>query len=184
MPNDMRLRRLSRVEGPPHSCAPETSPVQPLSVRSHSWSTVPGSGPPMMSVSSYRWRPQTASLIHRSDPVPPFNSRRCSSATLPCHLQAWSTAANTPMPSGICGLPSSQLGCMRERNTLSILLHQYWSRFPSLSLSQGLRLLHNRSPSLSLRGMVRRIHHLAIHICKPPRSPPTVGRFERRYLLS
>jgi hypothetical protein len=84
MPNNMRLRRLSRVEGPPHSCAPETSPVQPLSVRSHSWSTVPGSGPPKMSVSSYRWRPQTASLIHRSDPVPPFSSRRCSSTTLPC----------------------------------------------------------------------------------------------------
>ena len=56
-PNGMRLRRLSRMDAPPHLCAPETCPSQPRPVRANSWSEDPGPGPFKMPVSSYCWRP-------------------------------------------------------------------------------------------------------------------------------
>jgi hypothetical protein len=72
-PNGMQLRRLSRVEVPPHFCAPETSPLQPLAVCSHTWSDGLGFGPPQDVCELILLAPLDASLIQRSDPKCPHS---------------------------------------------------------------------------------------------------------------
>jgi hypothetical protein len=48
----------------------------------------------------------------------------------------------------------------------------------SLPVAGPFGLLHNRSSSLSIRGLLRGAYHLAIHICKPPKSPPNTDRIQ------
>ena len=125
--------------------------------------------------------PLDASLIHRSDPQCPHSHDTADYAPLPCYRQTRSIFTKTVMPRNSCGIHPLPLGCIRERSSLSILLHQSWSRFPSLSLFLGPSdgLLHNRSSSLSIRGMQRGAYHLSIPICKPPNSPsPRIGSSE------
>lgn len=161
---------LERKENPHTFGAPETS-RRSHCPSVHTWSETPVLSRPEMSVSSHCWRLQSASLIRRNAPVPPIHDS-ADGPPLPCSSEACSAFTKTLMPSNICGLHSSLLGCMRERNSLSILLHQYWSRspspFPVLSPSACsttiVILAHSRDAQSSVR--------VDPILCKPPNSPP------------
>jgi hypothetical protein len=181
----MRLRRLSRVEAPPHFCAPETSPLQPLAVRSHSWGDGPGSGPPQDGCELILLAPLDASLIQRAvTPSAPIHTTLQTKHPSPAIAKPGQFSLKLSCRATLCGIHLLPLGCMRERSSLSILLHQYWSRSPSLSLFLGPSACSttDRHPCL-LTGCYhpRGLYYLAIHICKPPSSPPTTDRIERAY---
>jgi hypothetical protein len=67
-PNGMRLRRLSRIAAPPHSCAPETSRC--LVVRTERSSRL---RPAQHVCELTLLAPLDASLIHRNDPQCPHS---------------------------------------------------------------------------------------------------------------
>lgn len=86
-------------------------------------------------------RLQIASLIRRTVRQS-LHSLLCRCRTLvpACPRSA---LTKTPKPESIRGLRLQALGCIRKRRTLFNLLHEYWSRSPSLLPVPMFLLLHN-----------------------------------------
>lgn len=88
-------------------------------------------------------RLQIASLIRRTVPRCPIHYS-ADGIPLPCSRKPRSILTNTPKPSNVYDLRLPALSCMQEQRTLFNLLHEYWSRFPSLlTVPMSFRLLHN-----------------------------------------
>jgi len=155
---------------PPHLSAPEIS--------HSSFVHRPGVAP--------RSRPDPGRMWAPSDcipdpphcpPVPPFTALQMAyPSPVP---EPWSPLTKPPKPSDSCALHPPVLGCIRGRHTLFTLLHEYWSRSPSLlPASRYFRLLHNsRHPCPFAEYPKDRANWPSI--CKPPTSPPNRRHYQQ-----
>lgn len=171
------LGRLSRVDGPPHAAAPETSPCSHCPFV-HTWSTHPGPVP-TTGVCELTLRPPSHGIPDLPQcPGAPIQDTADGPPPPPAPSSPGQLPLKPLMPSNICGLHPSLLGCMRKRIPLSILLHLYWSRFPSpLPCPRPLRPAPQQSSSWPISRDAQSSLQLGPFLCKPPYSPTAHARY-------